>query len=78
MIRPAAHIVTRSGGLRCAGTVKRSSPEHPLISVITVVRNGAGHLRQAIDSVIGQSWPNVEYIIIDGASTDGTREIIRE
>jgi len=67
-----------AGGLRCAGNGKQRSPELPLISVITVVRNGAGHLQEAIESVLSQSWPNVEYIIIDGASTDGTLDIIRQ
>jgi len=42
------------------------------ISVITVVLNGERHLEQTIQSVIGQSYDNVEYIIIDGGSTDGT------
>lgn len=50
----------------------------PLVSIITVVRNGEIHLREAIESVIGQNWPNIEYIIIDGGSTDGTLDIIKE
>lgn len=65
------------GGLRSRGVVKQNSPQLPLVSIITVVRNGAAHLRQTIESVLGQSWPNIEYIIIDGDSTDGTLDIIR-
>ena len=49
----------------------------PLISIITVTYNAQTHIRQAIESVLGQTYPNVEYIIIDGASTDGTLDIIR-
>lgn len=47
------------------------------ISVITVVRNGASVIVDCIDSVLAQQIEGLEYIIIDGASTDGTMEIIR-
>jgi glycosyltransferase involved in cell wall biosynthesis len=48
------------------------------ISVITVVRNGMDTVRDSIQSVLTQNYEDVEYIIIDGASTDGTVEIINE
>lgn len=48
-----------------------------LVSVITVVRNGADTLRRAADSVLTQDYPNIEYIVVDGGSTDGTLDIIR-
>jgi len=50
----------------------------PLISIITVVYNGEKHLEETIQSVINQNYPNVEYIIIDGGSTDGTLDIIKK
>ena len=50
----------------------------PLISIITVVFNGEKYLEETIQSVINQTYPNVEYIIIDGGSTDGTLDIIKK
>jgi glycosyltransferase involved in cell wall biosynthesis len=50
----------------------------PLISIITVVYNGEKSLEKAILSVAGQSYPNVEYIVVDGGSDDGSCEIIRK
>ena len=50
----------------------------PLISIITVVFNGEKYLEKTIQSVINQTYPNVEYIIIDGGSTDGTLDIIKK
>lgn len=49
----------------------------PLISIITVVFNGEQYLQQTIDSVRNQTYINLEYIIVDGSSTDGTLSILR-
>lgn len=46
------------------------------ISVITVCYNSAGTIVDALRSVASQTWPNVEHIVIDGASTDGTQGVI--
>lgn len=54
------------------------SIQTPLISIITVVFNGSKTLDQTIQSVINQSYKNIEYIIIDGGSTDGTINIIKK
>src|SRR5436190_19068052 len=47
------------------------------VSVVTVVRNGRRHIEEAIQSVLDQAYPNVEYVIIDGGSTDGTVDVIQ-
>ena len=49
-----------------------------LISVITVCFNAAEYIEQTITSVMAQTYPHLEYIIIDGGSRDGTVEIIRK
>lgn len=58
-------------------------PEHeqqsrPLITIVTVVFNGKKFLEKTIQSVIGQNYGNLEYIVIDGGSTDGTLDIIKK
>src|SRR5258706_8205942 len=50
--------------------------EWPRISLVTPVFNSARYIEQAIQSVISQQYPNLEYFIEDGGSTDGTLEII--
>ena len=49
----------------------------PVVSVITVVRNEAATLEATVKSVLAQSYPHVEYVVVDGASTDSTVEILR-
>lgn len=53
-------------------------PNKPLISIITVVYNGEKYLEQTIQSVLNQTYTNIEYIIIDGKSTDKTLDIIKK
>ncbi|HVT85375.1 MAG TPA: glycosyltransferase family 2 protein [Chitinophagaceae bacterium] len=50
----------------------------PVISVITVVFNGEKHLEQTIRSVLDQTYSNIQYIIIDGGSTDNSLNIIKK
>lgn len=48
------------------------------VSIITVCFNSAATIRDAIDSVLAQSYADIEYIVVDGASTDETVSILRE
>ena len=48
------------------------------ISIITVTYNNASTLRDTIQSVFKQTYSNIEYIIVDGASKDSTIDIIKE
>jgi glycosyltransferase involved in cell wall biosynthesis len=66
------------GGLRTKGHFKKSLPNKPLISVVTVVFNGEKHLEETILSVVNQGYDNVEFIIIDGGSIDGTLDIVKK
>lgn len=49
-----------------------------MISIITVVRNGVASIEETILSVINQNYFEIEYIIIDGVSTDGTLSVIEK
>jgi glycosyltransferase involved in cell wall biosynthesis len=66
------------GGKRISGHEKKSEQNLPLVTIITVVLNGEKYLEQTFNSVFLQSYPNIEYIVIDGGSKDKTIDIIKQ
>ncbi len=48
------------------------------ISIITVCYNSANYIEDAILSIASQNYENIEYIVVDGASSDGTQEILNK
>jgi glycosyltransferase involved in cell wall biosynthesis len=55
---------------------RKAKTEWPRITVVTAVYNGEEYLEATMRSVVGQGYPNLEYIVVDDGSTDGTAEII--
>lgn len=66
-----------AGGRRVNATNPPATCSVPPLSVVTVVRNGETTLDTCIQSVSAQTYPNVHHVIVDGASTDGTVDILR-
>ena len=66
------------GGKRTKKITENQKIHRPFISIITVVKNSADVIENTIKSVISQSYKNIEYIIVDGNSNDGTLEKIKK
>jgi len=65
------------GGASGQGKLKQSEAGKPLISVITAIFNAARFLPDAISSIRAQSYPNIEWIVIDVGSTDETVDLLK-
>ena len=52
--------------------------KYPVISVVTICYNSVNTLEETIKSVVEQKYPYIDYVIIDGGSTDGTLDIIEQ
>ncbi len=74
----SSDVGSKSGGKRLGGTSSVNGTKRPLFTVVTAVFNGAERLQSTIISVLGQSYSDVEFIVIDGGSTDGTLSILRK
>ena len=65
------------GGRRLSGKTTQSISDVPLVSVVTVCWNAEKTIEQTIKSIAAQTYQNIEYIIVDGASTDSTLDVVR-
>lgn len=70
-----AQPILHEGGIAVS---EEGESDRILVSIITVVYNAEAELEATIQSVINQSYPFIEYLIIDGGSTDQTLDIIRQ
>ena len=75
----SSHPHRLEGGLRTRGSVcNKPDLDNPLVSIITVVYHGEKHIEQTVQSVLNQTYKNIEYIVVDGGSTDATIDILRK
>ena len=58
--------------------MKEFENTNPLISIITVVKNSESTIERCVESVINQSYDNIEYIIINGNSSDNTNNVLEK
>ena len=69
---------SRRGGKRLKGVFAQSSPGFPLVTVVTAIFNGQPHVAGCLESVLAQDYPNIEHIVMDGGSTDGTLDVLQQ
>ena len=67
-----------SGGRRLKGILAESSTGQPLVTVVTAVYNGQPSVVGCLESVLRQDYPNIEHIVLDGGSSDGTVDVLRQ
>lgn len=73
-----ARFVSQEGGLHIAGRRKKLAFGQPLITIITSTFNADKYLPNAIKSIREQTYGNIEWIVVDGDSKDGTLDILRQ
>ena len=59
-------------------SINKSDKQEPTISVVTVCYNSERTIRRTLESVRGQTYGNIEYVVVDGGSTDGTLAVLDE
>ncbi len=66
------------GGARVRGGIGRPPVREPMVSILVVVRNGCGRIAETVESVLRQPCTDYELIVVDGASEDGTVDVLRK
>lgn len=74
---PSRPAPANAGGLRTRGLYKAEGPE-PIVTVITIAYNCVSAIEETMLSVLRQTYSNIEYIVIDGGSSDGTLDVIKK
>jgi len=68
-------MIERISNSKCVNE-RKAIIENPLVSIITPVLNGSKYLEACLQSVLSQSYPNIEHIFVDGGSSDGTLDLL--
>lgn len=71
-------MIQMEGGYRTLGKSSIRDNSMPLVSIITVVYNSEIYIERTIQSILNQSYPNIEHVILDGNSKDNTLSIIKK
>lgn len=71
-------MTNTEGGYRIQGANSKSDNALPIVSIITVVYNSEEYIERTIISVLNQSYPNIEHVILDGGSKDKTLDVIKK
>jgi len=72
------NVDSRARGIHVASAPTAESTRWPRITLVTPVYNGIRYIEETIRSIVYQGYPNLEYIVVDGGSTDGTVDVIRK
>lgn len=64
--------------MRARGIIAENTRERPLVTVITAAFNAQPHIAECLESVLHQDYPNIEHLVLDGGSRDGTIEVLRQ
>jgi cellulose synthase/poly-beta-1,6-N-acetylglucosamine synthase-like glycosyltransferase len=67
-----------TNGIHLASASGEASTRWPRITLVTTVYNGIRYIEETMRSIVYQGYPNLEYIVVDGGSSDGTVDIIRK
>jgi len=72
------HSPSRCGGKRLKNEFTRNDSTLPFVTVVTAVFNGQPYLAGCLESVLRQDYSNIEHIVMDGGSRDGTLDVLRQ